>query len=48
MYVSNYQRPVDRLAIEIYCSSGREDMTWRKAYSMARLRLPREKKKYSA
>jgi hypothetical protein len=37
MFVSNYQRAVDRLALEIYSGDGR--MTWAKAYAMARLRL---------
>lgn len=39
MFVSNYQREVDRLALEIYSGDGRESMTWRKAYCMARLRI---------
>lgn len=43
MYVSNYQRAVDRLALEIYSGDGR-GMTWAKAYAMARLRLRKDKK----
>lgn len=44
MFVSNYQRNIDRMALEIN-SADERGMTWAKAYAMARLRLRVKKEK---